>query len=72
MASPFAGTSLVIVEPAAVKAFFPICIGAIKLVLQPINACSSTTVLYLFFPSKLTVTVPQPKLTFLPKSASPQ
>ena len=52
MASPFAGTSLVIVDPAAVKAFFPICIGAIKLVLQPINACSSTTVLYLFFPSK--------------------
>lgn len=35
-ASP--GTSFVIVEPAAVNARFPMCTGATRLVLQPMNA----------------------------------
>ena len=44
-------TSFVIVDPAAIYAFFSIVTGATKLELQPINAWSPIFVRDLFFPS---------------------
>ena len=44
-------TFLVIVEPAPTIEFFPIFIGAIRAVFDPIKAPSSILVLFFFFPS---------------------
>ena len=44
-------TFLLKVEPAPTTAFFPILIGAIKDVLDPINAPSKILVLFFFLPS---------------------
>ena len=48
--APF-GTSLVIVEPAAIKTSSPIVTGATKFALQPTNTRSPTVALCLFLPS---------------------
>ena len=45
------GTFLVMVEPAATKAFSPTVTGATRLALQPIKAPSSMLVRYFFLPS---------------------
>jgi len=42
---------LVKVDPAPTKAFFPILIGAIKAVLEPIKAPSRILVVFFFLPS---------------------
>jgi len=50
MAKSFGFVDDVIVLPAAINVRLLIVIGAIKLVLQPINALSSIIVLFLVFP----------------------
>ena len=49
MAKAFAGTSSVIVEPAAIKASSSIATGDTKLALQPIKASFPIVVLCLFY-----------------------